>query len=177
MKYILIALYYLIAYRLPRSSFPIVGGISKRIRYFLCRRIFHRCGQNVNIESKAYFGKGLDIEIGNNSGIGRKCSIPPNIKIGNDVMMAPECIILGLSHEFHDTNIPMRKQGKKEKSSLIIGNDVWIGTRAIILPNVKIIGSGSIIGAGAVVTKDVPNYSIVVGNPARITRVRENTIK
>jgi virginiamycin A acetyltransferase len=55
---------------------------------------------------------------------------------------------------------------------LIIGNDVWIGRNALILPSVKRIGDGAVIGAGAVVTKDVPNYAIVAGNPAKIIRYR-----
>lgn len=58
------------------------------------------------------------------------------------------------------------------KSELVIGNDVWVGQNAIILSSVKRIGDGAVIGAGAVVTKDVPDFAVVVGNPAKILRYR-----
>lgn len=68
--------------------------------------------------------------------------------------------------------IPIGMQGNLPKSELEIKDDVWIGTRAIILGNVRTIGTGAIIGAGSVVTKPVPDYAIVAGNPARIIRYR-----
>ena len=63
-------------------------------------------------------------------------------------------------------------QGNLPKSKLEIKDNVWIGARAIILGNVRTIGTGAIIGAGSVVTKPVPDYAIVAGNPARIIRYR-----
>ena len=68
-------------------------------------------------------------------------------------------------------------QGNIPKSELEIKDNVWIGTRAIILGNVRTIGTGSIIGAGAVVTKPVPDYAIVAGNPARVIRYRTSQQK
>ena len=61
---------------------------------------------------------------------------------------------------------------REHKYANIIGNDVWVGANSVILPGVKI-GTGAIVGAGSVVTKDVPEYAIVVGNPARILKYRE----
>jgi len=58
------------------------------------------------------------------------------------------------------------------KCELVIGNDVWVGQNAIFLPSVKRIGDGAVIGAGAVVTKDVPDFAVVVGNPAKILKYR-----
>ena len=58
------------------------------------------------------------------------------------------------------------------RSELVIGNDVWVGQNAILLPSVKRIGDGAVIGAGAVVTKDVPDFAIVVGNPAKVIKYR-----
>jgi serine acetyltransferase len=55
-----------------------------------------------------------------------------------------------------------------EKNSLEIGNDVWIGASSIILPRCRKIGDGAVIGAGTIVTRDVPEYSVVVGNPAKV---------
>ena len=86
--------------------------------------------------------------------------------IGQDVM------ILGSGHHFLNKDIPMRLQGSKDKTHLTIGNDVWIGARVTILGNVKKIGNGVIIGAGSVVTKSIPDYAIVAGNPAKIIRYR-----
>jgi maltose O-acetyltransferase len=110
------------------------------------------------------------VEIGNNSGIGDNAWLGA-VKIGDNVMMAPNVTILSRNHVFEDKLIPMSKQGVTEDNPVIISDDVWIGTRAIILPGVTI-GKGSIIGAGAVVTKNVPEYTIVAGNPARVIKQR-----
>jgi virginiamycin A acetyltransferase len=58
------------------------------------------------------------------------------------------------------------------RSEIVIGNDVWIGQNAIILPTVRRIGDGAVIGAGAIVTKDVPDFAIVLGNPAKVVKYR-----
>ena len=58
------------------------------------------------------------------------------------------------------------------RGELVVGNDVWVGTNAIILPGVRRIGDGAVIAAGAVVTKDVPDYAMVAGNPAEIKKYR-----
>ena len=99
------------------------------------------------------------------------CSVHGPLIIGNDVMMGPEVVILTYSHKFDRLDIPMNDQGSYV-DPVMIGNDVWIGTRSIILPGVKI-GNGVLIGAGAVVTKDVPDYAIVGGVPAKIIRYRK----
>jgi len=169
-RYICTALYYLIARHLPASDMPYSLG-SKAIRAFLCRRIFKYTGRNVNIEHGAYFGSGKDIEIGDNSGLGFNCRVYGPLKIGNDVMMGPDVMIFTQNHETSRLDIPMRLQ-TAPKIPVEIGDDVWIGARAIILPGRKI-GKGAIIGAGAVVTKDVPDYAVVGGNPAKIIKFRD----
>jgi len=87
-------------------------------------------------------------------------------------MMGPEVIILGQNHRFDDCEIPMRLQGYDKVPPVRIEDDVWIGTRVIILPGVKI-EKGAIIGAGAVVTKDVPPFAICIGNPSRVIKIRK----
>ncbi|MBO5067563.1 MAG: transferase, partial [Clostridia bacterium] len=110
--------------------------------------------------------------VGDRSGVGINANLHGPVIIGNDVMMGPECIIYTRNHEFSNTDIPMNQQGFSEIKEVVIGNDVWIGGRVIILPGVHI-GNGAIIGAGAVVTKDVPEYSIVGGNPAKVIKYRK----
>lgn len=173
-RYACLALYYLIARHLPASDMPYSMG-AKSIRGFLCRRIFKKAGKNINIEHGAYFGSGRDIEIGNNSGLGFNCRVYGPLKIGDDVMMGPDVMIFTQNHETGRLDIPMRLQ-TAPKEPVFIGDDVWIGARVIILPGKKI-GKGVIIGAGAVVTKDVPDYAVVVGNPARVIKFRNKEDK
>jgi len=169
MRLIYEILYYFMARHLPVSYMPYAFG-AKRIRRWLCKRLFASCGENVNVEHGVCFGSGKKIKIGNNSGLGVNCFVG-NVEIGNNVMMGPDVVILSQGHKFDRVDIPMCQQGSTEEKVVIIGNDVWIGTRAIIMPGVKI-GNGVIVGAGAVVTKDVPDYAIVVGSPARVIRHR-----
>lgn len=159
------------AVHLPYTgSFFNIGGC---IRLMLCKVIFKRCGSHVNIEKGARFGNGFELEIGDYSGIGINCTVPSNIIIGNYVMMGPNCFFLPvLTHVFNRKDIPMCKQGMKMiEDKTIIGNDVWIGRQCIVLYGKKI-NSGSIVGAGSVVSRDVPNYVIVAGNPIRVIRER-----
>src|SRR5690606_29379537 len=104
-------------------------------------------------------------------GIGVNAHIRGPVSIGDDVMMGPDVVIITSNHNFSNTDTVMRSQGHLPSQRVIIGNDVWIGVRVIILPGVSI-GNGVIIGAGAVVTKDVPDFAIVAGNPAKFIRYR-----
>jgi maltose O-acetyltransferase len=166
--------YYMIARHLPPSyAYSWLGRMSKKCRALTCRQLFRSTGQNVNIEHGAYFGSGRMIEIGNNSGIGVNCHVPTDIRIGNDVMMGPEVLIISRNqnHRFDDITIPMRLQGYRESPPVVIEDDVFLGARVIVMPGIRI-GSGAVIGAGAIVTKDVPPFAICGGNPARIIRYR-----
>ncbi len=171
-KYILFYLYKIILQYLPSQSgdFYILGRISTKIRYLFCNFFLLKCGKNVTIERKARLS--MRCEIGNNSGIGINAYIYGKCIIGNNVMMGPDVVILVRNHKFNRIDIPMNQQGSTEERPVTIGNDVWIGTRVIILPGIRI-GDGAIIGAGSVVTKDVENYTIVAGNPARIIKKRK----
>lgn len=162
-------IYYSIARHLPHSG--VAGGLFGRIRAALAGGILEATGKGVNVEKKAYFGNGRQITIGHNSGLGVNCLINGPLQIGNDVMMGPDVVILTQNHKFSDLQIPMRLQGHYPRKKVTIGDDVWIGIRAIILPGVTI-GKGAIVAAGAVVTKDVPPYAIVGGNPARIIKYK-----
>lgn len=86
-------------------------------------------------------------------------------------MMGQDCIILTQNHNWENLNIPIMEQGYEERKNVYIEDDVWIGARVTILPGVTV-GAHSIIGAGAVVTKDVPEYVIVAGVPAKVIKMR-----
>lgn len=166
--------YYSIVRFLPKSTFPLMGSISKKIRRFICKRIFNQAGTELNVEKGVYFGNGKNIRVGNNVGFGKNLKIlNRNLNIGDELMMGEDVLILGGKHNFERIDIPMGKQGvSNEKTLLKINDDVWIGSRVIILPGCKEIGKGVIIGAGSVVTKDIPDYAIVGGNPARVIKFR-----
>ena len=146
--------------------------VIKKMRSSVGKQLFDRCGTNINIEKGADFGSGKGILIGNNSGLGINSKVRGPLEIGDNVMMGPDVVIMTNSHNFERIDIPMNMQGSAVPKKVVIGNDVWIGTRAIILPGTTI-GNGAIIGAGAVVTKDVPEYGIVGGVPAKLIRSRK----
>ncbi len=164
------AAYYFFARHLPGSFAPYSMG-SGRLRRFLAKRMFARCGENVTVEHGAFFGGGREIEIGNNSAIGLNARISGPLSIGDDVMMGPNVSIYTQNHETENIHKPMRLQ-TAPKQKVTIGNDCWIGANAIILPGVTV-GNGVIIGAGAVVTRDVPDYAVVGGVPAKVIKLRE----
>ena len=110
------------------------------------------------------------ITIGNNFYMNANCHILGEITIGNDVMIGPKTIIWGRDHGI-SRNKPMKQQSHTKKP-ISIGNDVWIGANVTILKGVTI-NDGVVIGAGSVVTKDIPPYAIVVGNPAKIVKYRD----
>jgi len=172
-RFIASALYFSVARHLPVSYSPLSLGVTKPLRALLCRFMFKKCGKNINVERGAWIG--YDVEIGDNSGIGINAQLNTKggIFIGDNVMMGPDVVILTQGHKHNDISRPMNEQGFK-MAPVIIEDDVWIGIRAIILSGVKI-GRSSIIGAGAVVTKDVPPFSIVAGNPAKVIKKRNGS--
>ena len=159
---------YLFAFHLPASFFWINVG-QKQIRAFCGKLILTKCGRHVNIEKGAEFPS--SVEIGDNSGIGIRAQINGKVVIGKNVMMGPDVCIFTRNDAYARTDIPMNAQGFDIEKPVVIEDDVWIGARVIILPGVRI-GTGAIIGAGAVVTKDVPAYAVVGGNPAQILKMR-----
>lgn len=87
------------------------------------------------------------------------------VEIGDDVWISRGALLLTHTHGCK-TRAPRREQGTRF-FPLVVGRDAWISTRAIVLPSVGRIGEGAVIGAGAVVTKEVPPWAIMAGNPAR----------
>ncbi|MBQ3016477.1 MAG: acetyltransferase [Clostridia bacterium] len=161
-------LIYVFAKHLPESYKINIG--QRKIRAFCGKCLLSKCGKNVNIEKNAEFA--YSVELGDNSGLGINCRISGKTLIGNNVMMGPNVSIFTKNHAFDKTDIPMNRQGMSCEKPVIIGDDVWIGANVIILPGITI-SNGAIIGAGAVVTKNVPEYAVVGGNPAKILKYRK----
>lgn len=107
--------------------------------------------------------------------------IPSGTKIGRYCSFASTSQIFGRNHGLdfislhpylYNSNLGLIKCDTIQYQKCTVEDDVWVGHNAIILPSVKLIGRGAVIAAGSVVTKDVPRYSIVAGNPAKIIRYR-----
>lgn len=92
------------------------------------------------------------------------------VEIGKNSLLSPGVHLFSGNHIFKDPSIPIKFQGT-EYGRIEIGEDVWLGTNVIVLPGVSI-SDGSVVGAGAVVTKDIPSYSIAVGAPAKVVKKR-----
>ena len=130
-------------------------------------------GDNVDLNRHVYLGGfGSRLHIGARSSINQHVFIDArgSVLIGEDVMIGPFARLVSYNHIFADLNVPMNTQGFA-LGEIRIGDDVWIGAGATILPGVTI-GRGSIVAAGAVVTHSCPAGSILAGVPARIIRSR-----
>lgn len=116
---------------------------------------------------------GIGLKVGNNSSIGPYSYIGCSgyIELGDNVMMSPRVSIYSENHNFSQSDIPMIQQGIT-RSFVKIEDDCWLAANSVILAGVTV-GKGSVVAAGSIVTKDVPPYSIVAGNPARIIKNRK----
>lgn len=162
-------IYYRIASKLP-ASYNTKSKIPKRLRAWCGKYLLERCGKDVNIEKNVELRWG-GIELGDRSGFGEGSIIGGNTIVGKDVMIGRQLITIPRNHRIDDPDIPMIQQGFTKTTKIIIDDDVWIGDRVTILAGVHI-HSHSVVGAGAVVTKDVPEYAIVGGVPAKVIRYR-----
>jgi len=149
-----------------------------------------RIGEGSVIEARALKAK---IEIGDNVQVSRFCTIKAgegNVKLGQEVLVGqfswlegwgglkigdytligPHVVVLTSCYDFEDTSLPIKTQ-ELRIGKVIIGKDVWLGTHVVVLPGVKI-GQGAIIGAGAVVSKDIEENCVAVGVPAKVIRKR-----
>ncbi len=161
-------LYEILAKHMPLSNSKLNLGQKCLRRYLMSHMIVHM-GQNVNIEKGAVLAAGCSI--GDNSGVGVRCELNGTVTIGKNVLMGPEVVIYTRNHQFSDYKTPINQQEYRKEEPVTVGDDVWIGRRVIILPGTTI-KEGAVIGAGAVIAKNIPPYAIVVGNPARIIGYR-----
>lgn len=114
-----------------------------------------------------------DVVIGDYTRIGLHCTVIGPVTIGNHVNLAQGITVSALNHNFEDTRLRIDEQGVNT-SEIVIDDDVWIGANAVITAGVHI-GRHSVVAAGAVVTKDVPEYSVVGGVPAKVIRTIRQT--
>lgn len=141
------------------------------LRNLLVKKFVNSCGNSLRVKHNADISP--NIWIGNESELGTRCMIHSNVSIGSNVIMGPDVKIYSRNHKYDRIDLPIQKQGKNYFKT-IIGDDVWIGANCIITAGV-IVGNHVIIAAGAVVTKDIPDYAIVGGVPAKIIKYRNET--
>ncbi|GAA4779719.1 acyltransferase [Olivibacter ginsenosidimutans] len=115
-----------------------------------------------------------DVCIGNHTIIGIGSVVIGPVDIGNNVLLAQHVAIAGLNHGYENIHVPPRLQGDNCKL-IIIEDEVWIGANSVITAGVRL-GKHCVVAAGSVVTKDVPAYSVVGGNPARILKKFNSTL-
>ena len=165
----------MIAKLLYKTRHLFVGGGNKIVSYCF-KSLFAKCGKNVHYSPLNSQFSYSTITIGNNVYIGpnARFSAVKGLKIGNNITFGPGVTIMGGNHNFKDVGIYIFNNHTKHPNDdlpVIIDDDTWIGCNAIILKGVHI-SQGAIVGAGAVVTKDVPAYAIVAGNPAKVVKYR-----
>lgn len=128
-----------------------------------------------SVHSTSYLASGSDISMDLSMGpygyIGPRARICSAVKMGAYVMIGPDVAIVANEHNYDRVGTPIIFSGRPDAKETIIGSDVWIATRATILAGVRI-GDGAIIAAGALVVRDVNEYDIVGGVPARAIRRR-----
>lgn len=161
-------LYYFVLSKLPASYYPF-GQLWNFIRVGGLRRIC-KIGEGCRVQQKVYVGDGDDVEIGDYCRINENVRLR-NVKIGNYVMIAPGATVIGSEHGYMDANVPIMYQ-EDIWERIVIDDDVWIGTNAIITSGVTI-GKGCVIGAGSVVTKNCVPYGVYGGIPARLIKKRD----
>jgi len=142
-------------------------------RQSLLQQILGGMGQNVIIEPPFYCVYGRNIYIGDHVYLNVMCTILDcnEVHIGQHVMIGPAVQIYTPAH---DLQAEARIQGWEVAKPIVIEDNVWIGGGAILLPGVSI-GRNAVVGAGAVVTRDVPANAVVAGNPARVIREIEQS--
>jgi len=126
-------------------------------------------GKASTIEDYATVNNGAGpLYIGERTRVGLNCTVIGPVTLGNDVMLAQNIVLSGLNHTYSDISVPISAQ-KQSTSMIRVEDEAWIGANCVIVAGVTI-GKHSVVAAGSVVTKDVPPYSVVAGNPAKLIK-------
>ncbi len=152
---------------LLRFTASTMERITDAVRTGCYRLVVRHMGRMVRISRGAKFTCPRNLTIGDHVFMNVGCLLHAEggLTIGDDTEIGPYTVVWTTNHVFDDTESLIRVQGEVQ-APVVIEGDVWIGASAIVLPGVTI-GTGAVVGAGSVVTKDVPAYAVVVGNPAR----------
>jgi len=163
--------YYTFLYNLPHSRF--VPFFSK-LRVIYLSRVLKvlEYDKNSKVENNVYISDAKTLKVGKNCRINEDVFIQGAI-IGDNVLIAPNVAIMNSGHKHDLCDVPIIEQGSTVEVNPIIEDYVWICRNVIIMHGVRI-GKGAIIGAGAIVTKDVAPYTIVGGVPAKFIKKRKN---
>lgn len=163
-------LYYFLVKHLPNENeFGPIGKFSQRLRSIVCRPLFRESAKVVRIGKGVDFGNGSNIILKDHANLGAYAHVSGSaatLTIGRHVMMGFNCLFILQNHRYNENGFD-----GYEGKDIIIGDHAWLGHKVIILPGVNI-GGNAIIGAGSVVTKDVPENAIVGGNPANLLKYR-----
>jgi maltose O-acetyltransferase len=163
--------YYFFAYHLPENQW--VGGkLWNAIRVFLARPLLRGCGKDIHIDRHVNFGKGDLLTLKDHSGIGAYSKLIGDITLERWAATSFDIFITAYGRKMDRTDIHILYQGKVPDEPVVLGEGTVLFASVIILPGVHT-GEGCVIGAAAVVTRDVPPYSVVAGNPARVVKWRK----
>ena len=166
------------------TSYPDTS-IGLKIRQIYWKKKLKKCGNHIQIRKGAGICFPNLIEIGNNFILGNNSLITANsskgIFVGNDVGIARNVLIHSANHSFEKIDIPIMKQKiisplikyNNSDYSVIIEDDVWIGSQSVILPG-TFLKKGCVVSSGSIVSGEFPEYSVIMGNPARVIKSRKN---
>lgn len=145
----------------------------------LCKKKFKHFGNNAELRPHVFVSGCSNISIGDNVVVRPRtvlfanplsqCDGLGSITIEDGVLMGPSIQMFTNKHVFSNPEVPIIDQGIEEPKNIVIKKGSWIGAGTIILPGVTI-GRNAVVGAGSVVTKDIPDYTLAVGSPARVIR-------
>lgn len=137
-------------------------------RNLLLRKLLGKTGENFEILSPFYCDYGYNIEIGENFFANHNLTILDGAKVsfGDNVFIGPSC---GFHTAGHPLDVEQRNMGLEFARPISVGNNVWIGANVTVLPGITI-GDNTVIGAGSVVTKDIPSNVVACGNPCKVIK-------
>lgn len=170
-KVLILCFYYGFATHMPSTSAP--GGVAFQwLRVRLAKLMLKSSGDGLRVAPRANINSGRGVSVGKNCGLAEGLVIIGDLNAGDDLMLGPDVVMISYNHDYLNPRIPIRSQGITKSRPITIGDDVWIGMRSMIMPGVRI-GSHAIVAAGSVVTKNVPDWAIVGGNPAKVIKYRD----